>query len=68
MYGIARSIRRGVTAHTRNMDVSIDLLKAVNRWRKEANSQTGNPRLDMPDVYTTLEALLPTILRYSRAL
>jgi hypothetical protein len=57
-----------VTAHARNMDVPIPLLNAVNRWRKEANSSTGNPRLDMVDVYTTLEALLPTVLRFSRAL
>ena len=68
-YGLARSERRGVTAHARNMEVSVELLNAVNRWRKEANSATGNPRLDMVDVYTTLEeALLPTVLRFSRAL
>jgi hypothetical protein len=67
-YGISRSERRGVTAHARNMDIPIDLLNANNRWRKEANSATGNPRLDMMDVYTTLEALLPTVLRFSRAL
>jgi hypothetical protein len=67
-FGIGRSQRRGVTAHARNMDVPIPLLNAVNRWRKEANSATGNPRLDMVDVYTTLEALLPTVLRFSRSL
>jgi hypothetical protein len=67
-YGIGRSSRRGVTAHARNMDVAPALLNANNRWRKEANSSTGNPRLDMMDVYTTLEALLPTVLRFSRAL
>jgi hypothetical protein len=62
VFGIARSERRGVTAHARNMEVPIELLNAVNRWRKEANSATGNPHLDMMDVYTTLEALLPTVL------
>lgn len=67
-YGIGRSGRRGVTAHARNMEVSVELLNAINRWRKEASSATGNPRLDMVDVYTTLEALLPTVLRFSRAL
>jgi hypothetical protein len=49
--GIARTLRRSVTAHARNMGVSIDLIKAVNCWRQEANWSTGNPRLDMPDVY-----------------
>jgi hypothetical protein len=67
--GIARSLRRSVTgAHARNMGVSIDLIKAINRWRQEANSETGNPRLDMPDVYSALASILPTILRYSLAL
>jgi hypothetical protein len=50
------------------MEVPGDLLNAVNRWRTEATSATGNPRLDMMDVYTTLEALIPTVLRFSRAL
>jgi hypothetical protein len=68
VYGLARSERRGVTAHARNMEVPGDLLNAVNRWRTEATSATGNPRLDMMDVYTTLEALIPTVLRFSRAL
>lgn len=67
-FGISRSLRRGVTAHARNMEVPVELLNAVNRWRTEATSVTGNPRLDMMDVYTTLEALLPTVLRFSRAL
>jgi hypothetical protein len=66
--GIARTIRRSVTAHARNMGVSIDLIKAVNRWRQEANSSTGNPRLDMPDVYSALASILPTTLRYSLSL
>jgi hypothetical protein len=68
IYGLGRLERRGVTAHARNMEVPGDLVNAVNRWRTEATSATGNPRLDMMDVYTTLEALIPTVLRFSRAL
>ena len=56
--GIGRTIRRSLTAHARNMDVPTELLKAINRWRTEASSSTGAPRLDMPDVYTSLESLL----------
>jgi hypothetical protein len=67
-YGISRSTWRGVTAHARNMEVPAELVNAVNRWRAESNSATGNPRLDMADVYTTLKALLLTIIRYSRSL
>jgi hypothetical protein len=63
--GIARTLRRSVTAHARNMGMSIDLIKAVNRWRQEANLSTGNPRLDMPDVYSALASILPTTLQYS---
>jgi hypothetical protein len=66
--GISRTIRRSLTAHARNMDVPEPLLKAINRWRIEATSATGNPRLDMPDVYTSLESILPTTLRFSLAL
>jgi hypothetical protein len=66
--GISRTLRRTLTAHARNMQVDPDLLKAINRWRIEANSATGAPRLDMPDVYASLKALLPTHLRFSLAL
>mmetsp|Transcript_17572 Transcript_17572/g.49643 ORF Transcript_17572/g.49643 Transcript_17572/m.49643 type:complete len:426 (+) Transcript_17572:14374-15651(+) len=67
-YGLDRSARRGSTAHARNMQVPLDIINANNRWRVEANSTTGNPRLDMVDVYSALDALLPTVLEYSRRL
>lgn len=41
--GIARTLRRSVTAHARNMGVLIDLIKAINRWCQEANTATGAP-------------------------
>jgi hypothetical protein len=66
--GIARTLRRTVTAHARNMGIDIELVKAINRWRSEFSSKTDNPRLDMPDVYTTLESLLPTHLKFSLGL
>jgi hypothetical protein len=66
--GIARSLRRTVTAHARNMGIHTDTVNAINRWRKEFGSKTDNPRLDMQDVYTTLESLLPTHLQFSLGL
>jgi hypothetical protein len=66
--GIARTLRRTVTAHARNMGIDVELIKAINRWRSEFSSKTDNPRLDMPDVYTTLESLLPTHLQFSLGL
>jgi hypothetical protein len=41
-YGISRTIRCSFTAHACNMDISPDLINAVNRWMKEASSDTGN--------------------------
>jgi hypothetical protein len=63
-YGMARSIRRGATAHARNMCVDEDLIKAVQRWSKDA---TGAARLDMIELYSDADVLTPTYLRYSRA-
>ena len=66
-YGILRSLRRGVTSHALNMGVDKELVKAVNRWRVEHDAH-GVPNLDMADVYARLDSILPTVLRYSRAL
>jgi hypothetical protein len=67
-YGILRSLRRGMTAHARNMAVSKDDLEPFNRWRQEMSSQTGFGRLDMIETYSQLNAIKPTILRVTRAL
>jgi len=67
-YGILRSLRRGVTGHARNMKVDREVIEAVNRWRKETMSNGVGLRLDLIDVYTALDSLLPTLLEYSRAL
>ena len=65
-YGILRSIRRGMTAHTRNMGVTKDALKTFNRWSKEMNSCTGGSRLDMPDTYLALNAIKPMLFEITR--
>jgi hypothetical protein len=66
-YGILRSCRRGMTAHARNMRVSKDDLKTFNRWSQEMNAQTGMARLDMPETYSSLEAIKPLLLRVTRS-
>ena len=66
-YGLLRSSRRGATAHARNMKVPRDIIEAVHRWRKEAMGSGTAIRLDLIDVYTSLEALVPTLLGYSAA-
>jgi hypothetical protein len=68
-YGEERTLRRSATAHAKNMGVSDDVVHANNRWRMEHNSRVGgSSRIDMIDTYTTLDALVPTCLRFSRAL
>jgi hypothetical protein len=66
-YGTSRSYPISVMGHARNMEVPADLLYAINRWRAESKNATGNLRLDMADVYTTLKACLPIILCYSHS-
>ena len=68
VFGLSRSLRRGVTAHSKNMRIDKELRDAINRWGKEANTKLGVARLDMGDTYTTLESIMPLILEFSRAL
>jgi hypothetical protein len=67
-YGISRSLRRGVTAHSKNIRIDKELCDAINRWGKEPNTKLGVAQLEMGDTYTTLESLMPLILEFSRAL
>ena len=67
VYGMMRSCRRGATAHARNMKVKNDVIEVVHRWRREAFGGDGTISLDLVDVYTSLDALYPTLLEYSNA-
>ena len=62
-YGLFRSIRRGGASHALNMDVDDKLVKAINRWRDEMNSEV--PNLDMPGTYSRLDTIRPMRLLYS---
>jgi hypothetical protein len=61
-YGILQSCCQGMTAHARNMRVSKDDLKTFNQWSQEMNAQTGMARLNMPETYSSLEAIKPLLL------
>ena len=68
-YGIMRSLRRGLTSHSKNMGIPEEDLKAFNRWRSEIKSGHGGAgRLDMPDLYAALKSLTPALLRFTRSL
>ena len=62
---MCHSERRGSAAHAMNMKVREAVVNAVNRWRKHFKSD--NPSLPMHQHYSKLEALMPTLLDYSRA-
>jgi hypothetical protein len=49
------------------MRIDKELRDAINRWGKEVNTKLGVARLDMGDIYTTLEAIMPLILEFYRA-
>jgi hypothetical protein len=64
MFGMERSLRRGVSVHARNMEVDEDLIKAINRWNKDPSK--GATRLDMIELCAdTLEAANFTVVRTS---
>jgi len=66
--GILRSLRRGVSSHARVVGVDKELIEAVNRWRKEAKSDSGRKHLPMIDQYTELDTLKPLYLKFSKPL
>ena len=65
-YGIWRSLRRGVTAHATNVGVGRDLINLMNRWSNELHRMGQGA--SMFDVYTEMDALVPTTVRYSLSL
>ena len=65
-FGILRSLHRGFASHAKNMELPGEWIDMMNRWRTEANSKTGAPRLDMSDVYASLESLKPLLLRITQ--
>lgn len=67
-FGISRSFRRGSTSHAENQGVSEPDIDTANRWRTVENARGTRPGLVMREHYSDIRLLLPTLLRYSRAL
>jgi hypothetical protein len=61
--GMAQTLWCSLTA-----EIPIELIKAINHWRMEPSSETNNPSLDMPDVYTLLTSILPATLCFTLGL
>jgi DNA-binding XRE family transcriptional regulator len=67
-YGIDRSLRRGSLTHARNMGVSGSDLDLINRWRLVEKAQGRKPAMRMRDHYSDIRLLVPSLIRYSKAL
>ena len=67
-YGISRSFRRGATTHARNQNVKKSDIVAANRWRDKENAQGRHINQPMIDHYSEVRQMLPTLLRFSKAL
>ena len=63
-FGLRRSLRRGVTSHAINLGIPDDLIVRINRWRKEQRGKSTR----MIDLYSSIEALKPALLKFSGAL
>jgi len=64
-HGMLRSLRRSATAHAANMRIPKDVIEAVNRWRREKNSDV--PALDVQGVYARLDFIKPAVLLCSQS-
>mgnify|MGYP007080209174 CR=1 FL=1 len=65
LFGILRTLRRSATAHATNMRIPKDIIEAINRWRREKNSDV--PALDMQGVCARLDFIKPTVLMCSES-
>ena len=63
-YGIWRSVRRGATSHATNMKIPDGTINMMQRWSKERASR-GSSSKPLLHVYTKLDSIIPTLLRYS---
>ena len=62
-FGILRSLRRGSNGHAVNCGVPTEITYAVNRWRAAIRG-SGQSNV-IQDKYTRLDAIKPTMLKYS---
>jgi len=67
-YGISRSFRRGATTEARNQKVSDADIDLMNRWRNFEAARGKRPRMRMQDHYSDIKQLVPSLLRFSKAL
>ncbi len=67
-FSLWRSPRRGAVLETMQRGVDSKVMELVNRWRSKEGAKGLMPNLTMHQVYTKVRSILPTMLKYSRAL
>ncbi len=67
-FSLWRSPRRGTVLETTQRGVDSKVMELVNRWRSKEGAKGSVPNLPMRQVYTKVSSMLPTMLKYSRAL
>jgi hypothetical protein len=60
--------RRDALLETTQHGVDSKVMELVNRWRGKEGAKGSVPNLRMRQVYTEVRSMLPTMLKYSRAL
>lgn len=67
-YGISRSFRRGATTEARNKRVGEEDINLMNRWRTFESAKGKRPRMRMQDHYSDIAQMVPSLLKFSKAL
>jgi len=67
-FGISRSFRRGATTEARNQQVPESDINLMNRWRNFEKAGGKRPRMRMQDHYSDISLMIPSLLRFSKAL
>jgi len=67
-YGISRSFCQGATTEARNVKVSKEDIKLMNRWHNFEEAKGRRPCLQMQDHYLDISQSIPSLLRFSKAL
>ena len=65
-FGILRSLRRGSNGHAVNCSIPTEITHAINRWRSALRGSGQSSVIQ--DKYTRLDAIKPTMVKYSESL
>jgi hypothetical protein len=68
VFGIRRSVRRGVTARAGNVGIPDDVIKANNNWHKHIHSKGMVAGMTMIERYADAKASVEKLLKFSEGL